>query len=145
PLRGVLRGASHRRGRLDRARACRSSAAARGEPRARARALPRRRHACTRARSRSPQLKILERDFEKERGFFAVSLGQMPNFSWVPFPVMESWHLLTKHGRVLVCIARDPRIRLREIAEALDITERSAYALVGDLVAAGYIVTQREG
>jgi len=58
---------------------------------------------------------------------------------------MESWHLLTKHGRVLVCIARDPRIRLREIAEALDITERSAYALVGDLVAAGYIVKQRDG
>ena len=58
---------------------------------------------------------------------------------------MESWQLLTKHGRVLVCIARDPRIRLREIAEALDITERSASALVGDLVAAGYIVKQREG
>ena len=58
---------------------------------------------------------------------------------------MESWHLLTKHGRVLVCIARDPRIRLREIAEALDITERSASALVGDLVAAGYIVKQRDG
>ena len=58
---------------------------------------------------------------------------------------MESWHLLTKHGRVLVCIARDPRIRLREIAEALDITERSAYALVGDLVTAGYIVKQRDG
>ena len=58
---------------------------------------------------------------------------------------MESWQLLTKHGRVLVCIARDPRIRLREIAEALDITERSAYALVGDLVTAGYIVKQRDG
>ena len=58
---------------------------------------------------------------------------------------MESWHLLTKHGRVLVCIARDPRVRLREIAEALQITERSASALVGDLVAAGYVVKQREG
>ena len=58
---------------------------------------------------------------------------------------MESWNLLTKHGRVLVCIARDPRVRLREIAEALDITERSAYALVGDLVAAGYVVKQRDG
>ena len=58
---------------------------------------------------------------------------------------MESWHLLTKHGRVLVCIARDPRVRLREIAEALQITERSAYALVDDLVAAGYVVKQRDG
>ena len=69
----------------------------------------------------------------------------MPDFSWVQFPVMESWNLLTKHGRVLVCIARDPRIRLREIADALEITERSAYALVGDLVAAGYLVKQRDG
>jgi hypothetical protein len=58
---------------------------------------------------------------------------------------MESWQLLTKHGRVLLCIARDPRVRLREIAEALEITERSAYALVGDLVAAGYVVKQRDG
>ena len=90
-------------------------------------------------------IEILEHNFRKERGFFAVVLGQIRNFSWVPFLVMESWHLLTKHGRVLVCIARDPRIRLREIAEALDITERSASALVGDLVAAGYIVKQRDG
>ena len=58
---------------------------------------------------------------------------------------MESWQLLTKRGRVLVCIARDPRVRMREIAEELDITERSAYALVGDLVAAGYVVKQRDG
>ena len=58
---------------------------------------------------------------------------------------MESWNVLTKHGRVLVCIARDPRVRLREIADALDITERSAYALVGDLVAAGYLLKQRDG
>jgi predicted ArsR family transcriptional regulator len=58
---------------------------------------------------------------------------------------MESWNLLTKHGRVLVCIARDPRVRLREIAETLGITERSAYALVDDLVAAGYLKKQRDG
>ena len=58
---------------------------------------------------------------------------------------MEHWNLLTKHARVLVCIARDPRVRLREIAEALDITERSAYALVGDLVAAGYVKKLRDG
>ena len=46
---------------------------------------------------------------------------------------MESWHLLTKHGRVLVCIARDPRVRLREIAEALDaLAER--HSSLADLV-----------
>ena len=53
--------------------------------------------------------------------------------------------MLTKHGRVLVCIARDPRVRLREIAETLGITERSAYALVDDLVAAGYVEKLRDG
>jgi DNA-binding MarR family transcriptional regulator len=58
---------------------------------------------------------------------------------------MEQWHLLTKHGRVLVCIAHDPRVRLREIADALEITERSAYAIVGELAAAGYIVKRRDG
>jgi DNA-binding MarR family transcriptional regulator len=58
---------------------------------------------------------------------------------------MEQWHLLTKHGRVLVCIAHDPRMRLREIAEIVEITERSAYAIVGELAAAGYVVKKRDG
>jgi DNA-binding IclR family transcriptional regulator len=58
---------------------------------------------------------------------------------------MEQWHLLTKHGRVLVCIAHDSRMRLREIAATVEITERSAYAIVGELAAAGYVVKQRDG
>src|ERR1700687_4552392 len=58
---------------------------------------------------------------------------------------MANWSFLTKHGRVLLCIARDPGVRLREIAAVLDITERSAYALVGDLAAAGYVLKERNG
>jgi DNA-binding IclR family transcriptional regulator len=58
---------------------------------------------------------------------------------------MGNWSFLTKHGRVLLCIARDPGVRLREIAAVLDITERSAYALVGDLANAGYVVKERNG
>jgi DNA-binding IclR family transcriptional regulator len=58
---------------------------------------------------------------------------------------MGNWSFLTKHGRVLLCIARDPGVRLREIAAVLDITERSAYALVGDLANAGYILKERNG
>jgi len=53
--------------------------------------------------------------------------------------------VLTKHGRVLVCMARDPRVRLRDIADALQITERSAYAIVGELVAVGCVQKQRDG
>lgn len=58
---------------------------------------------------------------------------------------MTEWNFLTKHGRVLLCIARDPNIRLRDIAGALEITERSAYSLVGELTNAGYVLKQREG
>src|SRR2546428_1773144 len=78
-------------------------------------------------------------------GFLRAVDGQMPKFSWVQFPVMESWNLLTKHGRVLVCIARDPEVRLRDIAATLQITERSAYAIVGDLASAGYVLKERDG
>jgi len=56
-----------------------------------------------------------------------------------------SWTFLTNHARVLLCIARDPGIRLRDIAARLDITERSAYGIVTDLTHAGYIVKQKDG
>ena len=56
-----------------------------------------------------------------------------------------SWTFLTTHARVLLCIAHDPGIRLRDIAIRLDITERSAYGIVTDLTRAGYIVKQKDG
>jgi DNA-binding MarR family transcriptional regulator len=56
-----------------------------------------------------------------------------------------SWTFLTSHARVLLCIAHDPGIRLRDIAATLDITERSAYGIVSDLARAGYIVKHRDG
>ncbi|MDQ6781921.1 MAG: winged helix DNA-binding protein [Actinomycetota bacterium] len=45
----------------------------------------------------------------------------------------------------MVCIAHDPGVRLRDIAAALDITERSAYATVTDLTEAGYILKEKDG
>ena len=56
-----------------------------------------------------------------------------------------SWTFLTNHARVLLCIAGDPGIRLRDIAARLGITERSAYGIVADLTQAGYIVKQKDG
>ena len=56
-----------------------------------------------------------------------------------------SWSFLTSHARVLLCIAHDPGMRLRDIAARLDITERSAYGIVTDLAEAGYIVKQKDG
>jgi hypothetical protein len=56
-----------------------------------------------------------------------------------------SWTFLTNHARVLLCIAHDPGVRLRDIAARLDITERGAYGIVTDLAAVGYIVKQKDG
>jgi DNA-binding transcriptional ArsR family regulator len=58
---------------------------------------------------------------------------------------MPAWAFLTNHARALVCIAHDPGVRLRDIATRLGITERSAYAIVTDLTAAGYVLKEREG
>ncbi len=58
---------------------------------------------------------------------------------------MENWTFLTSHARVLLCIAHDPGVRLRDIAATLGITERSAYGIVTDLAEAGYIVKQKNG
>ena len=58
---------------------------------------------------------------------------------------MTNWGFLTTHARVLLCIAHDPGVRLRDIAARLGITERSAYGIVTDLAEAGYVVKQKEG
>lgn len=58
---------------------------------------------------------------------------------------MERWSFLTNHAQALLCIARDPGVRLRDIAASLDITERSAYSIVTDLAEAGYVLKQKDG
>ena len=58
---------------------------------------------------------------------------------------MASWGFLTNHARVLLCIAHDPGVRLRDIAASVGITERSAYGIVTDLTEAGYIAKQKNG
>jgi len=55
------------------------------------------------------------------------------------------WRFLTNHAQVLVCIANDPGIRLRDIGERVGITERAAHRIVVELGAAGYITRQRNG
>jgi DNA-binding transcriptional ArsR family regulator len=58
---------------------------------------------------------------------------------------MTEWSFLTNHARALVCIARDPDVRLREIAVALGVTERTAFGIVDDLTEAGYVVKEKDG
>jgi hypothetical protein len=58
---------------------------------------------------------------------------------------MASWGFLSNHGRVLLLLAHDPGMRLRDIAARPGITERSAYGIVTDLTAAGYISKRKDG
>ncbi len=58
---------------------------------------------------------------------------------------MADWGFLTTPARVLLCIARDPGARLRDIAASLGITERRAHGIVTDLAEAGYVITQKDG
>src|SRR3954453_11314329 len=66
-----------------------------------------------------------------------LSLASMPRKS------TPTWSFLTNHAQVLVCIAQDPGVRLREIGEKIGITERAAHRIVSDLASAGYIARER--
>ena len=55
------------------------------------------------------------------------------------------WSFLTNHAQVLLCISQDPGVRLRELGEAVGITERAAHRIVNELAAAGYISRTRNG
>ncbi|BCJ49415.1 ArsR family transcriptional regulator [Actinoplanes sp. NBRC 14428] len=57
----------------------------------------------------------------------------------------REWTFLTNHAHVLLSIARDPSIRLREVADVVGITERAAQSIVADLEAAGYLRHERIG
>src|SRR5919197_4511957 len=57
----------------------------------------------------------------------------------------SSWIFLSNHGNVLLCIARDPQIRISELADSVGIGERAAQKIVADLVADGYVVRTKEG
>ena len=57
----------------------------------------------------------------------------------------DGWQFVTNHTQVLLCIARDPDIRLRDIADAVGITLGSAQRILADLVEAGYVQRERHG
>jgi N-glycosylase/DNA lyase len=61
------------------------------------------------------------------------------------FPVTSGWTFLSNHGRVLLCMAEDPDIRLRDLAGILGLTERRTHTIVRDLEEAGYVAKQRKG
>jgi Mn-dependent DtxR family transcriptional regulator len=60
-------------------------------------------------------------------------------------PEAPSWTFLTNHAHVLLCIAADPEVRLRDVAERVGITERAVQRIVSDLEEGGYLQREREG
>jgi DNA-binding IscR family transcriptional regulator len=64
----------------------------------------------------------------------------MPNIARV-----GDWSILSNHGLVLLCVAREPGMRLREIADCVGITERAVHRIVCDLCEAGYVTRTRNG
>lgn len=59
--------------------------------------------------------------------------------------ITREWTFLSNHGHVLVHISQDPEARIRDIAQAVGITERSTQLILADLEAAGYLTTTRVG
>jgi DNA-binding MarR family transcriptional regulator len=57
----------------------------------------------------------------------------------------RSWQFVTNHTQVLLCIARDPDLRLRDVADTVGITVGSAQRILSDLVDAGFVERQRHG
>jgi len=58
---------------------------------------------------------------------------------------MPNWSFLTNHARVLLAVAGDPDLRLREIADAVGISERRVHGIVTDLTISGYLTRERKG
>jgi hypothetical protein len=57
----------------------------------------------------------------------------------------KPWTFVTSHTQVLLCLAQDPDMRLRDVADRVGITERAAQRIVTDLVEAGYVARTRNG
>ena len=59
--------------------------------------------------------------------------------------MQSSWHFLTNHAHVLICIAADPDTTVRSMAQSIGITERAVIRIIGELDASGFLERTREG
>mgnify|MGYP006284346985 CR=1 FL=1 len=57
----------------------------------------------------------------------------------------RTWTFLTNHGHVLICLHRNPQVRIRDIAAEVGITERAVQAILVDLEEGGYVSKDRVG
>jgi len=57
----------------------------------------------------------------------------------------SGWSFITNHAHVLFCLARDPEIRMRDVATQVGLTERAVQRIVRELAQDGYVSSQRRG
>jgi len=74
------------------------------------------------------------------RGFTSAPLGDPARFT-----PPRQWAFITSHARVLLLVAHDPQLRVEEIADAADVSNRSVYRILADLAEAGYLRRSRTG
>jgi DNA-binding MarR family transcriptional regulator len=55
------------------------------------------------------------------------------------------WTFLTNHAHVLLCLAKDRSMRVRDISQAVGITERAVHGILSDLVEEGFVEAVRDG
>ncbi len=60
-------------------------------------------------------------------------------------PVSTGWSFFTNHAHVLLCLAENPEMRLRDVVAAVGITERAVQKIISELVTAGILERQRNG
>ncbi len=77
------------------------------------------------------------------RAIFRMNLRQLKNQRAIDLSTLRSWTFITNHAQVLLAVARDPEATVAELAQAAEITERSAYRMIADLQRAGYVRRRR--
>lgn len=60
-------------------------------------------------------------------------------------PARSSWTFLTNHAHVLLTVAREPDVRVADLAARVGITARAALLVLRDLEDAGYLRRERVG
>jgi DNA-binding MarR family transcriptional regulator len=60
-------------------------------------------------------------------------------------PLASPWTFLTNHAHVLICVAEDPNLRIRDLADRVGITERAIQKIITELEEGGYLTHVRDG
>jgi DNA-binding transcriptional ArsR family regulator len=68
-----------------------------------------------------------------------------PRLANPPTGRLAPWTFLTNHAHVLICVAREPEVRIRDLASAVGITERAVQRILTELEDAGYLQRERDG